>query len=90
MRMIRTCAGLVVALGFGVSLATPVQANSVCDWYVKEALRQQQSNVQKRCNYRGGEWSADPAYHMRWCQGVAPNAARALKAKRDADLQRCR
>lgn len=71
------------------ALAPEVTAQANCDWYAKTALRQQQENEQKKCNFKGPEWSSDLKAHMSWCGTVPPDAWRDQAQKRDQALAAC-
>ena len=92
MKTIRILTALAIAAGMGAIVLMPAtsQAGSVCSWYLKKALQQQQLNVQKRCGLKGDHWTNNPAFYMKWCAGAGPDKAKAMAAQRDRDLAKCK
>lgn len=77
------------ALAGSAILGSAAQAQSNCDWYARTALKQQQVNEQRKCGFRGPEWSTDLRSHMAWCSSVAPDAWKAQAQRRDQALASC-
>lgn len=67
-------------------LSTVAYAQATCDWYGKQALKQQQINQEKKCGFIGPEWSADIKAHMTWCASVAPDVSKKAAQQRDVML----
>jgi hypothetical protein len=86
--------GFIGVLGGTVCLLTALAAsaraaNPACTWYVSQSVRQQQDNVQRACGFRGPEWSSDVKAHGVYCEGQAPQDAKALIQKRQQMLDDC-
>ncbi len=81
--------GLTGAVLGTIGLAPTVSAQSNCDWYAKTALRQQQENEQRKCGFKGTEWSTDLRSHMDWCRSVAPDQWKKQAQARDQQLAAC-
>jgi hypothetical protein len=86
---IATIAAGLAGLAAVVALGDDARAQGSCDWYAKTALKQQQDNERLKCGFRGPEWSANLADHMRWCGSVAPDVWRVQAQRRDAQLAQC-
>lgn len=69
--------------------SAPASAQSTCDWYARTAVKQQQENEQKKCGFKGPDWSSDVKAHATWCAGVPADVWRELAQKRDRDLASC-
>ena len=69
--------------------AVPSFAQANCDTYGKLALRQMQDNEQKKCGFKGPEWSIDLKAHMDWCATVSPEQWKVELQKREQALQQC-
>lgn len=52
----------------GAIVGPLMKADDACARYAKDAVAQQQLNVQKKCGFKGPRWSADQAYHENWCR----------------------
>lgn len=78
-----------VAMFSAIVRSDDAAAQANCDWYAKTALRQQQDNERLKCGFRGPEWSANLADHMRWCSGVGPDMWRTQAQRRDSQLAQC-
>jgi hypothetical protein len=65
------------------------QAQATCEWYGRQALKQQQENQEKKCNFSGPEWSSDMKAHMTWCASVAPDVSKKAAQSRDVALASC-
>lgn len=91
MRTLRTVSLIAGVAGMAavIAFASDANAQASCDWYAKTALKQQQDNERLKCGYRGPEWSANLADHMRWCGSVAPDVWRTQAQRRDAQLAQC-
>ena len=88
--MLRICAALLGLALLGTPwLAPGASAQASCDWYAKTALKQQQENEQRKCGFKGPEWSLDLAAHMNWCRGVAPDMWKKQAQLRDQQLEAC-
>lgn len=79
----------LTALIAAVAMAPAVQAQATCEWYAKTALRQQQENENRKCGFKGPEWSSDFRAHASWCASVSPDQWRAQAQKRDQALAGC-
>jgi hypothetical protein len=80
---------VVTATAIAAGAAPPVAAQAACDWYGRQALKQQQDNLEKKCGFTGAEWSADMKAHMTWCTSVAPDVSKKAAQSRDAALAGC-
>ena len=80
----------LVGLGAVVALAAPASAQATCDWYGRQAIKQQQENLEKKCGLAGPEWSADLKAHMAWCSSVAPDVSKKAAQSRDTALAACK
>jgi hypothetical protein len=80
--------GVSCALCAPNSAFAAVQSN--CDWYARTALRQQQDNEQRKCNFSGPEWSWDLKAHMTWCATANPDQWKAEAQKRERELNACK
>lgn len=92
MKSIRTFTALAVAAAMAAIVLAPSasQAGSVCSWYLKKALQQQQLNVQKKCAMKGDQWDTNPAIHLKWCAGAGPDKSKTMVAERDRALAACK
>jgi hypothetical protein len=71
------------------AVSVPARAQATCDWYGRQALKQQQDNVEKKCGFTGPEWSADLKAHLTWCASVAPDVSKKAVQQRDIALAGC-
>jgi len=79
-------AAALISFGWLVPSAS---AQASCDWYAKTALKQQQENEQRKCGFKGSEWSTDLRAHLNWCRSVAPDEWRKQAQQRDQQLAAC-
>jgi len=87
--MLRICAAIAGAAILGTVSIAPASAQANCDWYAKTALKQQQENEQRKCGFKGPEWSLDLAAHMSWCRSVAPDVWKKQAQLRNQQLEAC-
>ena len=88
--MLRICAATVGAAMLGTLMLAPhASAQANCDWYAKTALKQQQENEQRKCGFKGPEWSLDLEAHMSWCSSVAPDLWKKQAQLRNQQLEAC-
>lgn len=81
-------AGLA-AIATVTAVMPAAQAQATCEWYGRQALKQQQENQEKKCNLAGPEWSSDMKAHMSWCASVAPDVSKKAAQQRDIALASC-
>ncbi|KAB2911251.1 MAG: hypothetical protein F9K29_23010 [Hyphomicrobiaceae bacterium] len=83
-----------VSLAAGVcALAAPRTAlaqTAGCAWYADTAIKQQQENEQRRCGFKGAEWSANRQAHLAWCATQSPDSWKAQAQNRQRMLAGCR
>lgn len=79
----------VGVLASATAYAQSAAAQSNCDWYAKTALRQQQENEQKRCNFKGDGWGSDLRSHVSWCM-ANPDQWKSEAQRREQMLSGCR
>lgn len=84
-RVLVSLAGVAIAL----AVAPTANAQATCEWYGRQALKQQQENQEKKCNFAGPEWSSDMKAHMTWCASVAPDVSKKAAQSRDIALAAC-
>jgi hypothetical protein len=90
MFILRSCAVVLALALLGTMWLSPMaSAQSNCEWYAKTALKQQQENEQRKCGFKGPEWSSDLMAHMNWCRGVAPDAWKKQAQLREQQLAAC-
>ena len=77
--------GAVGVLAVG-AVGTPASAQADCETYGRLALQQQRENEQRRCGFKGPEWSSDLKAHVAWCARVGPNQWRASVQSRAQKL----
>lgn len=77
----------LVMMSFG--MFTPAHAQANCETYGRLALKQMQDNEQKKCGYKGPEWSTDLKAHITWCGGVGPDQWKVQLQKRESALGMC-
>jgi len=87
----RNCAivllgSLLVALGASATLAQALN----CNWYADTALKQQQQNEQRKCGFKGPEWSSNKQAHVSWCSTQAPDRWKSEAQKREQMLAGCK
>jgi len=78
------CAIILVVAG---TAAAGAQAN--CEMYGRLALKQMQENEQKKCGFKGPEWSGDLRAHVAWCGTVGPDQWKVQLQKREQALAAC-
>ena len=86
-RPVLVCISLALA-----TLSSPANANSHlnCDAYAKEAVIQQQRNVDFECGFGGDGWSFDYQAHFNWCNTSAQMAdLTANDRSRNEELGQC-
>lgn len=74
----------------GVVIAPPPSAGVSCVAYGASAVRQQAANTARNCGFASTRWSANAAYHVRWCReagAAAANAETRMRAKLLASCQ---
>lgn len=88
--MARVTTMLLLATMIGaVANTEPVLAQTNCDMYGRLAVKQAQENDQKKCNFKGPEWSGDLKAHVAWCGSVAPDQWKVQLQKREQALTSC-
>ena len=90
--MTRNCAtAAIVALGLAACSPLAALAQTVnCSWYADTALRQQQQNEQRKCGFKGPEWSSSKQAHLTWCATQAPDRWKSEAQKREQMLAGCK
>lgn len=79
----------ILSIGSLIAAAPVANAQATCDWYGRQALKQQQENLERKCGFTGPEWNADMRAHLAWCGSVSPDESRRMSQKRDAALATC-
>jgi len=69
--------------------SAPAPALARCDQYAREAIAQQEENVEFGCNLHGPEWNPDYQAHYRWCETVSPDKTAAGSDFRRNALDKC-
>ncbi len=72
-----------------LTIATSAQAQANCETYGRLALKQMQDNEQKKCGFKGLEWSTDLKAHVTWCGSVGPDQWKVQLQKREQALAAC-
>jgi len=85
-------AALTVILGIGALTATVsgLSAQGNCAWYALQSAKQQQANLQKKCGFKGDEWSKNVREHRAWCNSVGPDVWQSMLEKRQKALDGCK
>lgn len=73
----------------GGIIPPPPSVGVSCDAYGDNAVRQQTANKTRGCGFVSTRWSADRAYHVRWCRSAGPAAANAETRIRTQMLAKC-
>lgn len=60
-----------------------------CSIYVKNAVAQNEQNIENKCNYNGVRWNSDPAYHAQWCRDASNESAVRENIARIGQLGKC-
>jgi hypothetical protein len=86
---IAVCAAAMPLIG---ALAVPPgQAQALnCSWYATTALKQQQQNEQRKCGFKGPEWSSNRQAHAAWCASQAPDRWKKEAQRREQLLATCK
>jgi len=61
-----------------------------CDQYAEEAVRQNETNREKECNYKGPNWHSDFDAHYKWCMKEIPGRIDSARQDREKALKECR
>ena len=80
---------LTCVVVFGVAGAGAVHAQANCEMYGRLTLKQMQENEQKKCGFKGPEWSSDLKAHVAWCGTVGPDLWKMQLQKREQALAAC-
>jgi hypothetical protein len=81
----------LAALGLTLASSHAVRAqSSACTWYADTALKQQQQNEQRKCGFKGPEWSTSRQSHLTWCATQSTDAWKAVAQQREKQLAACK
>ncbi len=67
----------------------PGGRNAFCDSYARNAVAQNQQNLERRCGYSGPRWLSNFNTHYNWCVRTPTNTANSEQRQRVTDLNRC-
>lgn len=83
-------AGLVAAaMAAGAFGTSPASAQADCNWYARQALKQQQTNERGKCGLSGDAWSSSFDHHLAWCGSVSPDDWKSAVRQREQELSSC-
>jgi hypothetical protein len=88
---------LALALFAGLTIPVPVAAQSgsqtLCDQYARNAVAQQQLNLNRGCGFSGGQggagWGSDYRAHYDWCRRVSVATSAHHTQIRNSMLSHC-
>ncbi|MEZ5582731.1 MAG: hypothetical protein R3F37_08175 [Candidatus Competibacteraceae bacterium] len=82
----------LIALVLGIVTPSPVLAadRDFCASYARNAVRQNDENQRRDCDFKGGRWHSNYDRHYRWCRDTSYDKADKETRDREKDLRRCR
>jgi hypothetical protein len=93
LKKLTICAVCVASAAIGLTFVASQTAraqSSACTWYADTALKQQQQNEQRKCGFKGPEWSTSRQTHLTWCATQSTDTWKAVAQQREKQLAACK